>query len=110
MEQVKNLLLSNDPQGQVRAIEFMEGFLYHREHSPAKRFVTEVNSRASSVVNQVIYGPAVLVLRGRKGAQLFNLLRLSLLKQPGQRPLSSDAFTPFGRHDQAIHNAEVCFQ
>jgi Clustered mitochondria/Zinc finger, ZZ type/Translation initiation factor eIF3 subunit 135 len=42
----------------------------------------------------------------QRGGVLAKLLRPQLLKSFGQA-LSSDAFTGFGRHDAAIHNAEV---
>jgi len=99
----------------VSSEEFEEGLLYHIKESgsfaphlaPRNR---TVNVRASNLVKKAIYGPAILVLRGRKGAQLFNLLRYETVKQ-STVPLSSDAFTPFGKHSRDLHNEEVdsCF-
>ena len=97
--------------------EFGEGLLYHikQENMLNAQVLKEgqnrgVNVRASNLVRKVIHGPALLVLRGRKGAQLFNLLRYETVKR-NEVPLSSDAFTPFGKHNRDLHNEEVenCF-
>lgn len=97
--------------------EFGEGLLYHikQENMLNAQVLKEgqnrgVNVRASNLVNKVIHGPALLVLRGRKGAQLFNLLRYETVKR-NEVALSSDAFTPFGKHNRDAHNEEVenCF-
>lgn len=98
--------------------EFGEGLLYHikEENMLAAQTIGRdgpnraVNVRASNLVGKVIHGPALLVLRGRKGAQLFNLLRYETVKR-NEVALSSDAFTPFGKHSRDLHNEEVenCF-
>lgn len=53
----------------------------------------------------MVYGDAVIV-SGERGQHLYNVLRCEqVLRSP--RPLSSDAFTRFGMHGAADHNAEV---
>lgn len=112
MDQIyAHLGVANSGTNIVSSEEFGEGLLYHLKDDiiATTQLNTRnrmVNVRASNLVKQVIHGPALLVLRGRKGAQLFNLLRYETVKQ-SPVPLSSDAFTPFGKHSRDIHNDEV---
>jgi hypothetical protein len=106
--QIDTFLKADALPGLVTSETFMEGDLYHLvpENPPADPAAANVNSRASTLVGKIIYGPAVLLLRGRKGTQLFNLIRYPLIKK-SPVPLSSDAFTAFGKTDSHIHNPEV---
>lgn len=61
---------------------------------------------ASVLLGRYICGVAVLIPAGYHGKHLYNLLRPELV-DANPVPLSSDAFTGFGRVDSAIHNAEV---
>ena len=55
--------------------------------------------------SSTVYGDAVIVT-GERGQHLFNCLRPEFVRD-WPVPLSSDAFTRFGLHDAAKHNAEV---
>lgn len=52
-----------------------------------------------------LFGDAVIVA-GERGQHLFHCLRPEFVRH-WRAPLSSDAFTRFGIHDAAVHNAEV---
>jgi alpha-tubulin suppressor-like RCC1 family protein len=52
------------------------------------------------------FGTALLVPAGFVGKRLSNLLRPELVRA-NPCPLSSDAFTAFGKHNARVHNAEV---
>ena len=118
MDQIyAHLGVTNPGTNIVSSEEFGEGLLYHLKLdvvtpalSASSQRNRDVNVRASNLAKKIIYGPAILVLRGRKGAQLFNLLRYETVKR-SPVPLSSDAFTPFGKHSRDTHNEEVesCF-
>jgi hypothetical protein len=63
------------------------------------------NVRASAIAGANIHGDAVVV-SGERGQHLYFTLRKELVKK-SPSPLSSDAFTLFGRHDAHVHNSEV---
>lgn len=117
-EQIYNHLgIVNNGSVVAASEEFGEGLLYHLKEDQMMMALRikeglnrAVNVRASNLVGKVIHGTALLVLRGRKGAQLFNLLRYETVRR-NNVPLSSDAFTPFGKHNRDVHNEEVenCF-
>lgn len=80
----------------IESCESLEGTLYYLEQTEEIVQNFEANSRASTIGDRVICGDAVLVVRGRKGAFLYNLLTYPLVKEYGKIkgvPLSSDAFT-----------------
>eukprot|EP00029_Vermamoeba_vermiformis_P012721 TRINITY_DN765_c0_g1_i1.p1 TRINITY_DN765_c0_g1~~TRINITY_DN765_c0_g1_i1.p1 ORF type:complete len:2045 (-),score=399.74 TRINITY_DN765_c0_g1_i1:745-6357(-) len=83
----------------IESEEFLDGTIYYTNRGV-------INIRASTLLGKVVQGDIVLVMKGRKGSFLYNLLRPELVAS-AQIPLSSDAFSPFGRHDGAIHNKEV---
>ena len=58
-----------------------------------------------SGASAAVYGDA-LIVAGERGQHLFHCLRPELVRD-WPVPLSSDAFTRFGRHDAETHNAEV---
>lgn len=65
-----------------------------------------LNARATALTRgRPVRGPA-LWFRRKHGAHLYELLRGELLRT-NDAPLSPDAFTGFGRHCAAVHNAEV---
>ena len=65
------------------------------------------NERASLLCGKEVKGDALFVRR-RTGQHLFALMRPELIAAFGRtRPLSSDAFTLFGRHEAKKHNAEA---
>ena len=49
--------------------------------------------------------PPTLPIRGIAGCHLYKLFRPEFVKQHG--PLSSDAFSHFGRHEASVHNREA---
>eukprot|EP00727_Mastigamoeba_balamuthi_P014552 m51a1_g9721 hypothetical protein (2366) ;mRNA; r:1452232-1471747 len=63
------------------------------------------NAVAAALVGHSVFGTAVLVPTGHVGKHLYYLLRAELVKAY-QFPLSSDAFTAFGRHDAERNNRE----
>jgi hypothetical protein len=77
----------------------MDGTLFFLNHSKTN---IPVNSRASVLAGKVIRGDCILILKGGKCTFLYNLLRHSYVKRR-PKPLSSDAFTPFGKYDSEIH-------
>ena len=64
-----------------------------------------LNHRITGITQGDVYGTA-LVLMPARGVHLHKLLRPELLAA-STVPLSSDAFTGFGAHNAAEHNAEV---
>ena len=102
---------------------FLKGkgvFLFKLPDSAAKD--AETNSRAAQLLrhcdglissagkltasSQTVKGEALVLSRLEKARHLINLLRPELVRALN-KPLSSDAFTFFGAHDAAIHNAEA---
>jgi Clustered mitochondria/Translation initiation factor eIF3 subunit 135 len=67
--------------------------------------VGPVNARASQLVRQRVCGHALLLHRPQ-GGHLYQMLRPEFVKR-FRTPLSSDAFTGFGRHNSDEHNSEV---
>ena len=68
---------------------------------------SEYNSRASAMAGCAVYGAAAVV-NVLRGHHLYNLMRPEFVATC-PKPLSSDSFSWFGRHDAAVHNAEVIF-
>lgn len=68
--------------------------------------VGEVNHCASFVAGIQVLGDAVLIPDGFKSKSLYNLLRPEFVRSC-IKPLSSDAFTGFGRDRAIVHNTEV---
>lgn len=66
----------------------------------------ELNVKASMIVGVEIFGDALVVPAGFKGRFLYNLLRFEFV-QKWPKPLSSDAFSGFGRDNFSVHNLEV---
>ena len=64
-----------------------------------------MNEFASALVGSPVHGDAV-ILSGERGQHLYQCLRPELVRK-SPTPLSSDAFTFFGRHGCAVHNDEV---
>jgi Clustered mitochondria/Translation initiation factor eIF3 subunit 135 len=65
-----------------------------------------INKRASQLLNgQNVHGNAAIIMH-RKGGHLYTMLRPELVKS-NPTPLSSDAFTGFGRINAEQHNAPV---
>eukprot|EP00698_Gefionella_okellyi_P016146 TRINITY_DN4601_c0_g1_i3.p1 TRINITY_DN4601_c0_g1~~TRINITY_DN4601_c0_g1_i3.p1 ORF type:complete len:727 (-),score=189.20 TRINITY_DN4601_c0_g1_i3:2918-5098(-) len=65
----------------------------------------ELNRRASLVVGTEVYGDAVLLMQLR-GHHLYHLVRPELLRS-NSVPVSSDAFSYFGRWDANANNSEA---
>ncbi|KNC55424.1 uncharacterized protein AMSG_11086 [Thecamonas trahens ATCC 50062] len=65
-----------------------------------------VNEVASALADGIIRGPAV-VLVALRGSVLYRHLPANLVAGYTASPLSSDAFTGFGRADAAVYNANV---
>ena len=64
------------------------------------------NEAASVLVSRDVYGTAVVVPAGYHGRHLYNLLRPELVAR-APVPLSSDAYTAFGRADAGALNGDV---
>ena len=67
---------------------------------------SELNEKVSMLVGMDVFGDCLIVPAGYKGKFLYNLLRLEFC-QNYSKPLSSDAFSGFGRHNFRAHNDEV---
>lgn len=90
----------------VNEIPVFEGTLYYLDQVDIVLKASPMNSRASAIASLTIRGPAVLVMRGRRGSFLYNLLRLSLVKRYGEEEgvaLSSDAYSPYELRLCTIH-------
>jgi hypothetical protein len=80
-------------------VEFMDGTLFYLKYRGSN---IPVNSRASAIVGKVIKGDCILILKGGRCTFLYNLLKHTYVKRR-PKPLSSDAFSPFGKYDSEIH-------
>lgn len=71
----------------------------------AEAFLASTEQLGGGAGASAVYGDA-LIVAGERGQHLFHCLRPELVRD-WPVPLSSDAFTRFGRHDAETHNAEV---
>jgi hypothetical protein len=67
---------------------------------------TERNQLVSQLLGEEVFGECVVIPTGIKGKYLYNLLRREFF-QGWRVPLSSDAFSGFGRDQFAQHNEEI---
>lgn len=75
-------------------------------YGPADIEVHTGNDGRTYLVDFARYCPPEPPVPGRRGANLYRLLRPELVKK-FSKPLSSDAFSNIGIHDSALHNEEV---
>lgn len=70
-------------------------------------FAPRINVAASWLVGFVVSGDAVVVPGGIKSKILYQLFRREFMMDVYKKALSPDAFSGFGVHNRAEHNAEV---
>lgn len=79
---------------------FLLGVVYTSKESQ------DLNHKCAMLVGVDVYGDALIIPSGHKGRYLYNLLRYEFCSV-WKTPLSSDAFSGFGRDNFAAHNQEV---
>jgi hypothetical protein len=103
-------LLTNGFDGMLQEIVGSSNLTSHAFSLGRVFFCTDenlpLNERCSKLSGKPCRGLAVIVPNGYKGKFLYNLLRREFV-QSYPIPLSSDAFSGFGRHKFREHNDEV---